>query len=158
MKKSIKAILACNNLGYIGKENKIMWRCSDDFAHFKKMTMGSTLLVGYNTASELPPLKGRTVIVDDRKNYYDEHGEGDIWCIGGKKTYEKYAEFFTELHISHINDDSIGDVMMPDFRNLNPNCKIFHYYFDTNEKKLDFGAPFVPTINPWAGSQGTNCD
>jgi dihydrofolate reductase len=154
----MRSILAVNNLGYIGKENKIMWRSSDDFAHFKKMTMGSTLLVGYKTASELPPLKGRTVIVDDRTHYSGERGDDHIWCIGGKKTYEKYAEFFTELHISHIDDDSIGDVMMPDFRNLNPNCKIFHYYFDTNDKKLDFGIPFVPKINPWVGAQGTNCD
>lgn len=155
----MKALIAVNNLSYIGKENKIMWRSSDDFAHFKKMTMGATVLVGYNTASELPPLKGRTVLVDTREGYSITNDTDDIWCIGGKKTYEKYAQFFTELHISHIDDDSIGDIMMPDFRNLNPNCKIFHYYFDTNEKKLDFSTPlFTTKINPWAGSQGMNCD
>ena len=51
------------------------------------------------------------------------------WCIGGKKTYEKYCHLFTELHISHINDNQIGEIMFPDFKNLNPNCKIFNYYF-----------------------------
>jgi len=51
------------------------------------------------------------------------------WCIGGKKTYEKYCQYFTELHISHIDNNSIGDIMFPDLRNLNPNCKIYNYNF-----------------------------
>lgn len=131
----MKAILAVNNLSYIGKDNTIMWRCSEDFKHFKKLTMDGTLLVGYNTASKLPPLKGRTVIVDERErfNFLNPVGIDNLWCIGGKKTYEKYAHLFTELHISHIDDDTIGDTMMPDFCNLQPGCEIFHYYFKTNE-------------------------
>ena len=32
------------------------------------MTLGSKLLVGYNTYSELPKLKNRTLIVVDRMN------------------------------------------------------------------------------------------
>ena len=51
------------------------------------------------------------------------------WCIGGKKTYEKYAPFFTELHISHIDNNDIGDVMFPNFIDLNSDCKIFNYNY-----------------------------
>jgi hypothetical protein len=51
------------------------------------------------------------------------------WCIGGKRTYEKYCHLFTELHISHINDNSIGNVTFPDLSNLNKTCKIFNYNF-----------------------------
>jgi len=51
------------------------------------------------------------------------------WCIGGKKTYEKYAKYFTELHISHIDNNDIGDIMFPDLRDLNKDCKIFNYHF-----------------------------
>ena len=53
-------------------------------------------------------------------------------CIGGKKTYEKYAKYFTELHISHINDNQVGDTTFPDLKNLNKDCKIFNYYFEPN--------------------------
>ena len=130
---NLRAILAVNNLGYIGKNNKMLWHCPDDFKHFKEKTMGGTLLVGYNTASELPPLKGRTVILDVRNEYCGDPGDSEIWCIGGKKTYEKYAQYFTELHISHIDNNDIGDVMFPDLTNLNPDCKIFNYYFKTNK-------------------------
>ena len=128
--KFLKAIVAVNNLGYIGKGNTMLWRSKDDFLHFKEKTMGCKLLVGYNTSLELPPLKGREVVIDPRGGYR-ELGTID-WCIGGKKTYEKYAPYFTELHISHINDNTIGDTLFPDFTTLNPNCKIFNHNFDVD--------------------------
>ncbi len=121
----MKSIIAVNNLGYIGLNNKLLWKSSQDMSHFIKMTINQRLLVGYNTAQDLPKLINRTIIIDDR----DELITDVDWCIGGKKTYEKYAPHFTELHISHIDNDDIGDIMFPDFRNLNPNCKIFNYYF-----------------------------
>ena len=29
----------------------------------------------------------------------------------------------------NIDDNSLGDTIFPDFTNLNPECKIFNYYF-----------------------------
>jgi len=121
----MKAIIAVNNLGFIGIGNKMLWNCSEDFKHFKENTMGCSLLVGYNTSLELPTLKGREVIIDIREEFNFEVD----WCIGGKKTYEKYSPLFTELHISHIDNNDIGDVVFPDFTKLNPDCKIFNYHF-----------------------------
>jgi len=127
-KNGLRAIIAVNNLGYVGLNNGLPWRCKEDFKHFKELTMGGRLLVGHNTAQTLPPLSGRVIVLDDRVF----HNNRDIdWCIGGKRTYEKYASLFTELHISHIDDNTIGDVMFPDLRGLNPECKIFNYYFKT---------------------------
>lgn len=126
----MKAIIAVNNLGFIGLGNKMLWYSKDDLAHFKTMTANSTVLVGFRTASELPQLKNRKVLIDDRSGL---NTTDDIdWCIGGKKTYEKYAHLFTELHISHVNNNTTGDVMMPNFANLNPQCKIFKYYFESS--------------------------
>lgn len=125
-KKEFKAIIAVNNVGFIGIGNKMLWYCKEDLQHFKKLTEGCRLLVGYRTASALPPLKNRELVIDDRIIY--RHSNID-WCIGGKYTYEKYAPFFTELHISHIDNNEIGDVIFPNLKNLNPNCKIFNYYF-----------------------------
>jgi dihydrofolate reductase len=128
-KKGLRAIIACNNLGFIGLGNQMLWHSSDDFKHFKTMTMGQRLLVGYNTFQGLPPLKGRELIQDLRTKLIVDIDTID-WCIGGKKTYEKYCHLFTELHISHINNNSIGDVTFPDFTNLNPYCEVYNYYFD----------------------------
>lgn len=121
----MKAIIAVNNLSYIGKDNKLLWHSPDDLVHFKTLTKNCSILVGYNTYNELPKLKDREIILDVR----DVILEAD-WCIGGKKTYEKYAPYFTELHISHINDNTIGDTMFPDFKNLNPRCEIYNYKFN----------------------------
>lgn len=134
----MKAIIAVNNLGYIGKDNVLFWRSADDLQHFKKMTDGSgkVLVCGYNTYQTLPMVvkkramvycdEGDTRIIDIIENHNDEI---DLYCIGGKKTYEKYAKYFTELHISHIDHNGIGDVMFPDLSSLNQDCKIYNYYF-----------------------------
>lgn len=124
----MKAIIAVNNLGFIGIGNKMLWHSSEDFKHFKEKTMGGRLLVGYNTSLELPPLKGREVVIDTR-GLWNPDIEVIDWCIGGKKTYEKYAHMFTELHISHIDNNYIGDVTFPDLSKLNSNCEIFNYMF-----------------------------
>jgi hypothetical protein len=62
----MKAIVAVNNLFYIGKDNILLWSCSDDLKHFKNLTMGSKLLVGYNTSLTLPRLKNREMFIDER--------------------------------------------------------------------------------------------
>jgi len=140
----MKAIIAVNNIGFIGKDNKLFWRSKNDLQHFKTLTNNKVLLCGYNTYQTLPKVvKERTTVICDTRNQFHLVGEtinsegvkivsiyANVWCIGGKKTYEKYAPYFTELHISHINHNGIGDCMFPDFSKLNPNCKIFNYYFE----------------------------
>ena len=121
----MRAIISVNNLGYIGVNNELLWKSQQDMSHFVKMTLNQRLLVGHNTSLNLPKLKNREVIVDGR----DEEITNVDWCIGGKKTYEKYAKYFTELHISHIDNNDIGDIMFPDLKDLNKECKIFNYYF-----------------------------
>ena len=121
----MRGIIAVNNLGYIGVNNELLWKSQQDMSHFVKMTLNQRYLVGHNTSLNLPKLKNREVIVDGR----DEEVTNVDWCIGGKKTYEKYAKYFTELHISHIDNNDIGDIMFPDLRDLNKDCKIFNYHF-----------------------------
>jgi dihydrofolate reductase len=121
----MKAIIATNNLGFIGIGDRLLWHNPDDLKHFKELTLNSKLLVGYRTYQSLPVLKDRELIVDIRDNI----NLNVDWCIGGKNTYEKYCMYFNELHISHIDNNSIGDVTFPDLTNLNPNCKIYNYYF-----------------------------
>lgn len=128
-KKGLCAIIAVNRLGFIGLNGKLPWKSSEDLQHFKEITMGGKLLVGYNTAKTLPELPGREIIVDDNPNInYDEID----WCIGGKSTYEKHCHRFTEIHISYINDFTVGDTRYPKLTNLNPSCKIFYYNFDVD--------------------------
>lgn len=125
----MKAIICQNALGYIGRDNRMLWHCKAELKHFAELTAGCMLLVGYNTYINLPALKNRVVRLDARDGLFEDAAMID-WCIGGAKTYEKYAHLFTELHISTIVDNfDRGDVSMPKLENLNKNCKIFNYEF-----------------------------
>jgi len=124
----MKAIIAVNRLGWIGKNEKLPWKSSTDLLHFKKLTMGGKLLVGYKTAKSLPTLSGREIIVYNKNKPIEEYLNLD-WCIGGKFVYETFCSYFTELHISIIDDETIGDVFFPDFTNLNTDCIVYKYYF-----------------------------
>lgn len=121
----MKAIVAVNNIGMIGLDDKMLWHCKDDLIHFKNLTYNCRLLVGYITQQGLPFLKNRQLVTDIRNEFITDVD----WCIGGKKTYEKYCHLFTELHISHIDNNDIGNVTFPDLTNLNKNCKIYNYNF-----------------------------
>lgn len=128
----MKAIIAINKLLYIGLDGTLPWKSSADLQHFKKLTMGGKLLVGYNTSKLLPKLKGREIIIDDDSNTDINYDDID-WCIGGKLTYEKHCHRFTELHISHINDITVGDTKYPYLKNLSKECKVFKYYFEVDK-------------------------
>ena len=121
----MKAIIAVNNIGMIGLDDKMLWHCKDDLIHFKNLTYNSRLLVGFITQQGLPILKNRQLVTDIRNEFITDID----WCIGGKRTYEKYCHLFTELHISHIDNNDIGNVTFPDLTNLNNNCKIYNYNF-----------------------------
>jgi dihydrofolate reductase len=125
----MKAIICQNALGYIGDKGRLLWHCKQELQHFAQLTANSQLLVGYNTYIKLPILRGRQVRLDACDGLFQDLHLID-WCIGGAKTYDKYAHLFTELHISTIvNDFQKGDTLMPKLENLNPRCKIFNYEF-----------------------------
>lgn len=133
----MKAIIAINNKGVIGKGNSMPWRSSEDLRHFKKLTMGATCLVGRKTYESLPPLKGRHLVVVGT-GYFKSIDEaissmgGKIdWVIGGKSIYEQTMHLIKEFHVSRINDESEGDVFAPSFENFKG--AIHRYNFEVNK-------------------------
>ena len=60
-------IVACDRNGAIGKDGDLPWRQSTDLQHFKKITMGSNLIMGRKTWDSLPGmLPGREHFVLSR--------------------------------------------------------------------------------------------
>ncbi len=133
----MRAIVSINAAGYIGLKNELVSPNAADLRHFRRMTMQShkgndmpMLLCGWRTMQALPQLVGRRVYEDPRGTQLHPYLHLFDWCIGGRATYEKYAPYFEELHISHIADNAIGNVLAPDFGALvGAHCKIFHYEF-----------------------------
>ena len=61
----------------IGADGEIPWRIPEDFAHFKEVTLGHTLVMGRATWDSIGrPLPGRTTVVLTRSEDWDPGFEG----------------------------------------------------------------------------------
>ena len=102
----IQAIMAVDEKGGIGFQNKLLKHNSQDLAFFSGLTQGKVCLVGHNTLKTLPKLVNR-VIVEDVKGLSPtqmfhtlRNSDKQIVVIGGSKTYEKYSFYIEELYIT----------------------------------------------------------
>ena len=121
----IHLIWAQDENGGIGKDGKLPWYISEDLKNFKKLTSGSTILMGRNTWESLPvqPLPERRNIVLSRKVLSDvecytsleeciETLDGDgiekLFVIGGTTVYHNFIHRAEELHITQVNEMTQG--------------------------------------------------
>src|SRR5258708_29568586 len=93
--------------GVIGIDNAIPWRHPGDFRRFKRVTLGSTIIMGRKTYESMgKPLPGRRNVVVTRGQVEAPGGErvecvrsieealalagdGDAWLVGGARIYEE---------------------------------------------------------------------
>jgi dihydrofolate reductase len=131
----MKAIIAVNKANYIGLNDTLPWRSSEDLKHFKAMTLGKKLLVGRTTFESLPPLKDREIIVvgTGHNTLEEALNQKPDFVIGGKRLYETTLHLCDELHISEINDKTKGDTLAPDLNLFKG--QVFVYKFNVNKPK-----------------------
>lgn len=121
--------------GVIGREGAMPWHLPEDFAHFRKTTMGHPVIMGRRTWDSLPPrfrpLPGRTNIVVTRQPQWQ--AEGAVRCgsmaeaiaaakpadkafvIGGAELYSQALLVADELVLTEIDADFEGDTRFPRF-------------------------------------------
>ena len=121
----IHLIWAQDENGGIGKDGKLPWHISEDLKNFKRLTSGSTILMGCNTWESLPirPLPERRNIVLSSKVLSDvecytsveeciETLDGDgtekLFVIGGSTVYRNFIHRADELHITQVNEMTPG--------------------------------------------------
>ena len=83
-------IIACvDQVGLIGLDGQIPWHNPEDLAHFKKYTLGKTLIMGSKTFYSLPsPLEDRVnVVISSDVDKFDAHIESLIaeYAVTGKQ-------------------------------------------------------------------------
>tara|TARA_B100000123_G_C25492904_1_gene324382 strand:- start:77 stop:529 length:453 start_codon:yes stop_codon:yes gene_type:complete len=120
-------IVACDRNGAIGKDGDLPWRQSTDLQYFKKITMGSNLIMGRKTWDSLPGiLPGREHFVLSRGKVADvavitveEALEMEGWIIGGGQIYEIFLPHVNELHRTIIDARVSGaDTFFPDITGM----------------------------------------
>jgi dihydrofolate reductase len=136
-KPKMRAIVAVNLNGFIGKDGGMMWHCPDDLKHFFNKTKYSTCLVGRKTYDSLPESMktsgNRTYLIVSRDPDKGISLEQALlcnpeWVIGGAEIYKATSHLWDELHISKINDTQVGDT---EFLIRPPiDCKVFEYEFN----------------------------
>lgn len=130
--KRIGAIAAMTRDRVIGIDNTIPWHYTEDFKRFKRVTLGSIIIMGRKTWESIgcKPLPGRRNIVISRKtmaaveHYHSIPAalaacrkiERDIWFIGGGQIYNEAIALCTHLDITTVPDliDPAGAVLFPE--------------------------------------------
>jgi dihydrofolate reductase len=125
----ITLVAAVADNGVIGAGGDIPWRIPEDFAHFKRVTLGHTLVMGRATYDSIGrPLPGRTTVVLTRDPSWSADGvlvaasledalalatdlPGEVMVSGGAAVYAAAlplaaAQILTEVHLSPEGDTS----------------------------------------------------
>lgn len=125
-------IVAMDIRGGIGINNELPWHCPEDFAYFKGVTEGQTVVMGMNTYKSLPmfpkglPNRNNLVICRDPEAYTDsikgvtfvtqkqvEESDDKAWLIGGAKTYVELKDYIEMASITIIQGEYECDTYLP---------------------------------------------
>jgi dihydrofolate reductase len=131
----IIAAVAQNNI--IGRNNSIPWRISEDFRHFKDLTMGFPCIMGDLTYMSLPnksrPLPGRENIILTLDHYYQppgvtvfhdfneaiyyvrDKGVEKAFITGGATIYRLAMDVADYLELTLIHREFEGDAFFPKY-------------------------------------------
>lgn len=129
----LSLIAAVPRNGAIGRDGQLLWREPQDQRHFRRITMGSPVLMGRKTWDSLPerfrPLPGRRNLVLSRDLAWRADGAETVASldaalqaaagadklsvIGGAQIYELALPRADELVLTEIDADLDGDTFFP---------------------------------------------
>ncbi len=129
MKISLIVAMASNRV--IGLNNQMPWHISADLKKFKKITLGSPILMGRKTYESIGrPLPGRTNIIISRNPSYRQSGclvfndinkalkncseAHEVFVIGGADFYKSMLEVADTLYLTQIHQEFLGDTFFPE--------------------------------------------
>ena len=132
MKTKISIIVAMARNRAIGKGGDLIWHLSNDLKHFKEVTSGHTVIMGYKTYASLPgqkPLpKRRNIIISGHLKEAPEgfelansildamkmvFNEEEVFIIGGGMIYEQFLPMADKLYLTKIDKDFDADTFFP---------------------------------------------
>ena len=117
--------------GVIGSKGRLPWHLPEDLARFRRLTLGSTVVMGRATWDSLPeaarPLRERHNVVLTRQPDWAAPGATvarsltaaldaapqDVWVIGGASVYAAAMPHADRLEVTELADSFEGDVHAP---------------------------------------------
>lgn len=126
--------IAVANNSVIGKNNDLPWHFPEDLIHFKKLTLGKTVIMGRKTFESVikrlgKPLPHRkNVLITRQIDYQPPQGvfvfndlllaiqslsREDIYIIGGAEIFRQALPWCEIAYITYIYDNYEGDAFFP---------------------------------------------
>ena len=121
--------------GVIGDQGGLPWHLPEDLARFRRLTLGSTVVMGRATWDSLPeaarPLRDRDNVVLTRQPGWSAPGATvartlsealtealdaaprDVWVIGGASVYAAALPHADRLEVTELEERFEGDVLAP---------------------------------------------
>ncbi len=139
--RSIGLVWAQDERGVIGRDGGLPWHLPEDLALFRRLTTGSTVVMGRRTWESLPerfrPLPGRTNIVITRQKSWagtpeaegavvvpslDDallesqfvDGGGTVWILGGGDVFRQSTDLANVAVVTTIDVKADGDTYAPE--------------------------------------------
>ena len=125
-------IVAMDNKGGIGKNNRLPWHLRTDLIRFKKISMNHHLVMGRKTYETIgKPLPGRTMIIITRnKDYHakgcvivnsleeairfaEKNNDSEVFIIGGGEIYQQSISIADKIYLTYVHADVDADVFFP---------------------------------------------
>jgi dihydrofolate reductase len=117
--------------GVIGADGGLPWHLPEDLALFRRLTTGSTVVMGRRTWESLPerfrPLPGRTNVVLTSDPDWSADGarsaasleqvlaeHRSFWVIGGGAVYDAFLPHADRLVVTDVDTAVRGDTWAPD--------------------------------------------
>lgn len=133
MSLGLSLIVAHDLDGVIGRDGDLPWRLPNDLQHFKRLTLGNTVLMGRRTWDSLPkkPLPGRDNWVLSRDAGFAAEGartftdlqqallapcSGERLVIGGAELYRQALPLAQRLYLTLVQARVAGDTHFPAYR------------------------------------------
>ncbi|EXJ14317.1 Dihydrofolate reductase [Imhoffiella purpurea] len=118
--------------GVIGRDNELPWRLPADLAHFKRLTLDRTLVMGRRTWESLPGLlpRRRHIVLSRDPGYGAEgceraaslneaivlaDGEPELMVVGGAALYAEALPRADRLCLTLVHTRAEGDVLFPEW-------------------------------------------
>jgi dihydrofolate reductase len=126
----LTAVFAASENDVIGRDNALPWHLPADLAHFRRVTMGKSILMGRRTFQSIGrPLPGRRNIVLTRGDFaapgvetvrsLDEAlelvaGEPELANIGGAEAFRLALPRTDRIYLTRVHAVVDGDTFLPD--------------------------------------------
>ncbi|GAB3173061.1 dihydrofolate reductase [Telluribacter humicola] len=155
----VSFIVAVSENSVIGADNDLPWRLPDDLKRFKRLTMGSPMIMGRKTFESIgKPLPGRTTIILTRSEDYQVEGAEvvhsledalklarslkteEVYVIGGGEIFNQAMPQAGRIYLTKVLTSIEGDTFftIPDLENWQETYHEFHSADERHEYSFIF--------------------